>query len=215
MGGREGSQGAGGATVNSGAGPNVESTARDNLEEAAVAYSPRIFAAVLAALLAATARGADAPPPEAATIINPAIDAGAYLRTAFEAMRLREERRISEADFIRMSHEPGAVVLDARSKAKFDQLHVEGAINLSFPDIATSTLAATLPDKGVRILIYCNNNFRNAEGPFPSKLPSASLNLSTWVALYDYGYRNVWELAPLIDIEASALVFESSTSPAF
>jgi hypothetical protein len=179
-------------------------------KEAALAHSPRIFAAVLAALLAATARGADAPPPPAAPIINPAIDAGAYLRTAFEAMRLREERRLSEADFIRMSREPGTVVLDARSKAKFDELHLEGAINLSFPDIAIDTLAATLPDKGVRILIYCNNNFRNAEGPFPSKLPSASLNLSTWVALFDYGYRNVWELAPLIDVEATALVFESS-----
>ena len=175
-----------------------------------MAHSFRIFAALLAALLAATARGADAPPPEATPIINPAIDAGAYLRTAFEAMRLREERRVSEAEFIRMSREPGTVVLDARSKARFDELHLEGAINLSFPDIAIETLATTLPDKGVRILIYCNNNFRNAEGPFPSKLPSASLNLSTWVALFDYGYRNVWELAPLIDVEATALVFEPS-----
>ena len=67
-----------------------------------------------------------------------------------------------------------------------------------------------MPDKSARILIYCNNNFTNAEGPFPSKRPSASLNLSTWVALFDYGYRNVWELAPLIDVEATALVFESS-----
>src|SRR4029453_8476018 len=115
------------------------------------------------------------------------------------------ERRLREADFSRRSREPGTVVLDARSKAKFDELHLEGAINLSFSDIATLSLAATLPDKGVRILIYCNNNFRNAEGPFPSKLPSASLNLSTWVALYDYGYRNVWELAPLIDMAGRAL----------
>jgi len=105
-----------------------------------LAHSHRIFAAVLAALLAATARGADAPPPQATAIINPAIDAGAYLRTAFEAMRLREERRLSEADFIRMSREPGTVVLDARSKARFDELHLEGAINLSFPDIAIESL---------------------------------------------------------------------------
>jgi hypothetical protein len=117
---------------------------------------------------------------------------------------------VSEADFIRMSREPGTVVLDARSRAKFDELHIEGALNLSFPDIAIDTLAATLPDKSTRILIYCNNNFANAEGPFPAKRPSASLNLSTWVALFDYGYRNVWELAPLIDVEATALVFESS-----
>ena len=172
-------------------------------------HSARIFAALLATLLAAAARGADAPP-SAATIVNPAIDAGAFLRSAVEALRLREQRRLSEADFIRMSRQPGTIVLDARSKARFDELHLAGAINLSFPDVAIASLAAALPDKDARILIYCNNNFRDAEGPFPSKLPSASLNLSTWVALHDYGYRNVWELAPLIDLEATALVFESS-----
>lgn len=31
---------------------------------------------------------------------------------------------------------------------------------------------------------YCNNNFLDAEGPFPAKLASASLNLSTFIALY-------------------------------
>jgi len=48
-----------------------------------------------------------------------------------------------------------------------------------------------------------------APEPFPSKLPSASLNISTYIALYDYGYRNVYELGPLIDIGASRLEFES------
>ena len=175
-------------------------------------HAPRICAALWMAILAPAAHGAEAPqpPPQAATMVNPAIDARAFLGRAVEAMRLREERRLSEADFIRMSREPGTVVFDARSKARFDELHIAGAIHLSFPDIATLSLAATLPDKDVRILLYCNNNFRNAEGPFPSKLPSASLNLSTWVALVDYGYRNVWELAPLVDLEATALVFASS-----
>jgi hypothetical protein len=42
-------------------------------------------------------------------------------------------------------------------------------------------------------------------------LPPASLNLSTYVALYTYGYRNIYELAPLIDIKASKLKFESLT----
>ena len=179
-----------------------------------MAHSTSIFAALLAALLAAPAGAADAPPAPAATIVNPAIDAAAFLRAAADAMSHRADRRLAEAEFIRMSREPGTVVLDARSRAKFDELHIEGAINLSFPDIAIETLATTFPDKSARILIYCNNNFRNAEGPFPSKLPSASLNLSTWVALFDYGYRNVWELAPLIDAQATALVFESSPAPA-
>ena len=67
-----------------------------------------------------------------------------------------------------------------------------------------------IPDKNTRILIYCNNNFRNAERPFPTKLPSASLNLSTYIALYNYGYRNIYELADTLDLRASKLGFESS-----
>ena len=66
-----------------------------------------------------------------------------------------------------------------------------------------------IPDKNTRILIYCNNNFSGAEEAFPTKLPAASLNLSTYVALYSYGYRNVYELAPQIDLEQSKLAFES------
>jgi hypothetical protein len=139
---------------------------------------------------------------------NPAIDMEGYLRVSMAAARHRETRRVSEQEFIRMSREPGTLVLDARSRQKFDELHVKGAINLSFPDIAVESLARTIPDRNTRILIYCNNNFQNAEGPFPTKHPSASLNLSTYIALYNYGYRNVYELAPLIDIKASKLAFE-------
>ena len=90
---------------------------------------------------------------------NPAIDMPGYLRIANEAAAHRATRRVSEADFIRMSREPGTVILDARSKEKYDELHVKGAINLSFPDIAVSTLESAIPDRGTRILIYCNNNF--------------------------------------------------------
>ncbi len=104
-----------------------------------------------------------------------------------------------------MSKEPGTVILDARSKEKFDQLHIKGAINLSFPDIAVESLKNTFPDKNARILIYCNNNFQGAEQPFPSKIAVASLNLSTYISLYSYGYENVYELGPLIDVKNSRL----------
>ena len=107
-----------------------------------------------------------------------------------------------------MSREPGTVILDARSAEKYGELHVRGAINLAFPDIAVATLREALPDRNARILIYCNNNFRNAERAFPEKRATASLNLSTFIALYDYGYRNVYELGPLIDITSSILPFE-------
>jgi hypothetical protein len=148
-----------------------------------------------------------ADPPELA---NPAIDAAAFLRIADDAMRSRALHRLSEAEFVRMSREPGTVVLDARSREMFERLHVEGAINLSFPDIAIDSLARLLPDKQARILIYCNNNFTQAEDAFPSKLPSASLNLSTFTALYDYGYRNVWELGPLIDARSTSILLVPS-----
>jgi hypothetical protein len=98
-------------------------------------------------------------------------------------------------------------VLDARSREKYDELHMAGAVNLSFPDIALDTLRQAIPDPSTRILIYCNNNFRDAEGPFPTKLPSASLNLSTYIALYAYGYRNIYELGPQLDLAHTMLPF--------
>jgi rhodanese-related sulfurtransferase len=168
-----------------------------------------VLSIVLSSSLAAGAQSADAAQP----IVNPAIDPAAFLRVAGAALAERERHRISEAEFVRMSREPGTVVLDARSKEKYDELHVEGAMHLSFPDIAIDSLAALLPDKDARILIYCNNNFRGAESAFPKKLASASLNLSTFVALYDYGYRNVWELGPLIDVEATTIPFARSEVP--
>jgi len=146
-----------------------------------------------------------------AGIANPAIDMQGYLRVAAEAAEHRESRRLTEADFIRMSREPGTVILDARSREKYNELHIKGAINLSFPDITVESLAGMLPNKNARILIYCNNNFVGAQEAFPSKIAVASLNLSTYISLYSYGYRNVYELGPLLDIKTSKLDFISRT----
>jgi hypothetical protein len=143
--------------------------------------------------------------------VNPAIDMEGYLRVSAEAARHRETRLLSEEEFIRMSREPGVIILDARSRQKYDESHIKGAINLSFPDIAVESLGQTIPDRGARVLIYCNNNFLGAEKPFPTKLPTASLNLSTYIALYSYGYRNVYELGPLIDVKTSKLELVSSS----
>jgi phage shock protein E len=167
------------------------------------------FAIALLCCVALTDGAVAAPQAPAA---NPAIDMPGYLRVSFAAAKHRETRRLSEAEFIRMSREPGTIVLDARSREKYDLLHIKGAINLSFPDITVESLTRTLPDKATRILIYCNNNFINAEAPFPTKAPAAALNLSTYIALYNYGYRNVYELAPQLDPKQSKLAFE--TTPA-
>ena len=136
-----------------------------------------------------------------------------YLKVAAEAAKHRETRRLSEEDFLKMSKETGTIVLDARSKEMFDQIHVQGAINLSFPNIDVESLKKTLPDKDARILIYCNNNFSNAGPAFATKRAVASLNISTYIALYSYGYRNVYELGPQVDLKASKLPWAGIQAP--
>jgi hypothetical protein len=149
-------------------------------------------------------------------IHNPAIDMDGYLKVAGEAAAHRAKRRITEDEFIAMSKEKGTIILDARSKEMYDLMHVEGAINLSFSNIDIESLKKTLPDKDARILIYCNNNFTDPNKPpevdlksiaFARKMPTASLNISTYIALYNHGYRNVYELGPLVDPEKSKLKF--------
>jgi phage shock protein E len=157
-----------------------------------------LLLAVLVVAPASVAASTPVPP-------NPAIDMPAYLRIANEAAEYREGRRVSEEDFIRMSREPGTIVLDARSRNMYDLLHVKGAVHLAFTDFSTANLARVIPDSGTRVLIYCNNNFRNAERAFFLKAPPASLNLSTFIALYTYGYRNVYELGPRIDATQAKL----------
>jgi len=165
---------------------------------------------VAAGFLALVARVEPASAQDVAVAANPAIDMSGYLAVAGEAAVHRESRRLSEADFVRLARAPATIVLDARSREKFDELHVAGAVNLAFPDITAASLRRAIPDRSTRILIYCNNNFVNAQGPFPTKLPAASLNLSTYIALYTYGYRNVWELRPLLDPAGTLLALEST-----
>ena len=147
-------------------------------------------------------------------ILNPSIDMKGYLQIAAEAAEHRERRRLTEADFIKMSREAGVIVLDARSKQKYDELHIKEAVNLSFPDITVESLAKMFPDKNATILIYCNNNFVNAEDAFPRKMAAASLNISTYISLYTYGYRNIYELGPLLDVKTTKLDLVTSKKEA-
>jgi hypothetical protein len=38
----------------------------------------------------------------------------------------------------------------------------------------------------------------------------AALNIPTFITLYTYGYRNVYELEPLLDLEATVIPMERS-----
>src|SRR2546427_5728831 len=166
-----------------------------------------LIAGVVGVVVTLAGVAGDRPAAQAPAPPNPNIDMNGHLRAANEAAEHRKTHRVSEDDFIKMSEQPGTIVLDARSKAKYDMLHIKGAINLSFPDITVESLKQTIPDKNTRILIYCNNNFANAEAAFPTKAPAAALNISTFISLYQYGYRNVYELAPRVDPAKSKLPF--------
>ncbi len=158
------------------------------------------FALLLAA--AGLAHGQDIP--------NRMIDYDGFAAQVTHVGLTRQSRRITEEEFIRMAQDPGTVILDARSAEKYAQRHVKGARNLSLPDITADELAKILPDKATRILIYCNNNFLSAPAAFPSKAFNASLNIYTYNVLHSYGYENVYELGPLLDIRHTRIVFEGS-----
>lgn len=139
---------------------------------------------------------------------NPLIDYDAFTRDVVEVGTLRESRRVSEAEFVRMASEPGTVVLDARTERLYRLRHVKGAVNLAFPEFTEETLARVIPGRDTRVLIYCNNNFRGAPESMPLKRVASALNVSTFVSLHAYGYRNVYELAPAVDVRESILEFE-------
>jgi phage shock protein E len=151
---------------------------------------------------------------QAAPPANPQINYDAFVRDVHSAGSVREQRRVSEAEFIRMAAEPGTVVLDARSERLYRLRHILGAVNLSFPEFTDATLAQAIPSRETRVLIYCNNNFSDLPESMPLKRIGAALNNSTFVALHTYGYRNVYELAPVVDPANTRLRFEGSEAAA-
>ncbi|MGD9968259.1 MAG: rhodanese-like domain-containing protein [Hyphomonadaceae bacterium] len=122
-----------------------------------------------------------------------------------EVETYRADRLISHADFERMAREPNTVVLDARSADAYAQGHIAGAINLPFTDFTDASLREALRDPNVRILIYCNNNFSNNAQPVILKRVELALNIQTFINLYGYGYRNVYELGDVVDFNDPAV----------
>ena len=162
-------------------------------------------------------------------------DSSGFLKAAHEAEALRVTRRVSAEAFARMAKEGKTVIVDARSKAHFDQLRIKGSINLPYTEMAEATLGRLIPDKLTRILIYCRNNLAERPAPVPNatkekeggegefvyptefdppKFPTAGLNIPTYITLYIYGYRNIWELDPVVDPNQSIIEFETGSPSA-
>lgn len=141
---------------------------------------------------------------------NPAIRYDQFSELTAKLAPVREKHRVSEDDFLRMSAEPKTIVLDARSKNRFESIHIKNAVHLALTDFTEEALQQVIPDKSTRILIYCNNNFENEPINFASKLATVSLNIQTFVNLHAYGYTNVYELGPLLDVGNTRIPFEGT-----
>jgi len=154
-----------------------------------------------------------------------------YERLVKEVKCIREERLLPLNDFLRYSKEQKTVILDTRSRVNYNAIHIKGAINLPFTEFTTANLRRLVPDPNTRILIYCNNNIKGDPINFASKvfipqeeakktyIPystgrhgakyiSLALNVPTYINLYGYGYRNIYELDEFVDIYDDRVEFE-------
>jgi len=143
----------------------------------------------------------------------------------------RAERLIDLKTFLKMSQEPGGIILDTRSTFRYERIHIKGAKHLSFTDFTQANLANVIPSFDTTILIYCNNNFEGNQIDFASKkvVPGSrpgnslsaqfadqskpimmALNIPTYVNLYGYGYYNVYELDELVNVTDTRITFEGS-----
>lgn len=149
-----------------------------------------------------------------------------------EVEAYRQSRLVDLNTFLKMSKEPNTIVFDSRSDFRFERKHLAGAKHLSFPDFTIENLRKVIPDPNTRILIYCNNNFDGDQVDFatkmaprfdepPKKVPESqilgnrkpimlALNIPTFINLYGYGYRNVYELGELVNIDDKRITFEGS-----
>jgi phage shock protein E len=138
-----------------------------------------------------------APKPEATS--GGQVDFAGFNNLSQEVYAYRGNRIVSFEQFQTMAREPRTIILDARSAEAYRQGHIAGAINLSLTDFTAQSLAATIKDPNTRILIYCNNNFENNAPPVVLKSVQLALNIQTFINLYGYGYKNVYELGAVVN----------------
>ena len=164
-----------------------------------------LFAAVAVLSLAAAPLVLAQDKTNAAVSSSAQVDYNGFRNLTGEVEAYRADRLVTLADFQRMARESNTIVLDARSADAYARGHINGAINLPFTDFTDQSLRETLRDPNVRILIYCNNNFSNDARPVLLKRIELALNIQSFINLYGYGYRNVYELGEVVDFNDPAV----------
>lgn len=134
-------------------------------------------------------------------ILSSEVDYEGFYELTNEVHAYRKGRLISLETFFQYADDPNTIILDTRSVGAFDGRHIEGAVNLPFSDFTTASLEKIIGDKNKRVLIYCNNNFKNDAVFMMGKMAPLALNIPTFINLYGYGYKNVYELWEMIDVK--------------
>ena len=129
------------------------------------------------------------------------VDYSSFASLTNEVEIYRKSHMISLDEFKLMSKDTKTIILDTRSKEMFDRKHIKGAIHLNFSDFTKEKLAKVIPNQSTRILIYCNNNIANDPVAFAAKSVDLALNIPTFINLYGYGYKNIYELEDLVPLE--------------
>ncbi len=155
------------------------------------------------------------------------VDYDDFKNLVSELEKQREKRLISLDVFLKMSKEENVVILDSRSDFRFNRKHLKGAIHLDFTDFTQDNLFKLIPDTNTKILIYCNNNFDGDPIDFASKMAKPknnfetqilsnrkpvmlALNIPTHINLYGYGYKNIYELDELVNVNDLRITFEGT-----
>lgn len=127
-------------------------------------------------------------------LVTKKVNYDGFLELSNSLSAYRETRLIDEATFNNYRLESNTIILDTRSKKAFDEIHIKGAIHLNFSDFTEGKLKSIIQDNKTRILIYCNNNFDSKKPSLFDKSVRLALNIPTFINLYGYGYKNIYEL---------------------
>lgn len=138
------------------------------------------------------------------------VDYPGFKSLTEEADAYRQTHLVDLEHFMKMSEDSKTILLDARSESAYKRKHIKGAININFSDFSFERLAQVIPDKNTRILIYCNNNIDGDTRNFPTKSTPLALNIPTFINLYGYGYKNVYELSSLLEADDYPQLFEGT-----
>lgn len=164
------------------------------------------------------------------------IDFEGFVKLAQEVQEVRNERLVDLNTFLEMAKDPNTIILDTRSKEAYDKIHLKGAVHLDFSDFTQYKLARVIPSYKTRVLIYCNNNFKEGSyytgltgennpvgpkgiaGPTDAEKRGAlvkrssplALNIPTFITLYGYNYKDLYELSSLVNITDPKIQWEGT-----